>query len=233
MLTTVQYIVIVRSVTSTKLRKMTESKKRLSIPVSEQIRAEFTHIAEKHKLTQDETLELLLKTYREANKEIGILKQQLAILRPELTEIEKEELNQATKVSGISQAELVKNGLINEVRTINTKNNRMEKLEKDNDVQDSLKDGSALARINIKVKKIMKHNDNQDEKINKLFISETTIFKMTGSNRSGIKDYMSLYKGKVDTHNKKHDLTANDNLRVKGRDVKTILSKIEEVTIEE
>lgn len=202
--------------------------KRLSIPTSDQTRADFEHIASKHDLTQEQTLELLIKSYRE----VEMLKQQLSAFRPKLSESEIDQYREASSRSGLSQGEILKNGLINEVKSINAKFERMADLEKWDNGQRKNRDGSASARINIAVNKIRSHNDKETEKDKKFFICETAIQKLSGSNRSAIKEYMELYKNKIAIHNNKHRLTATGNLKAKGWDIKTVLGKAEESATE-
>ena len=193
---------------------------RLNGTITEEQKMEFDSIKDELGLSnQGEVLAALLSAYREFQQ----IKQTSDL---NLTEDEQELINKAISYSGMTREEIAKRGFIAEAKkAVSLAKHQADLSELDpEELKKKTFLGVAAIRIQKTVEKIMQHNDNQPEKQNKFYISESLVFKLSGSNRKAIKDYFENYHIMINDHNQKHGLSNEDNRKGKGVDIKSILN---------
>lgn len=203
---------------------MTQSKSRINCTISEQVKAEFDYVQEQLNLSnQGEVIGLLLDAYRELQE----LKKQMTTSSDfNLSKEEEDLVNLAVNFSGMTRKQIAKRGFIAEAKTAISLAKRQADLAEANpeELKKMTFKGVAATRIEQIISRIMEHNDSQTEKQNKLCITESLVFKLTGSNRKALKDYFESHKLMIDDHNQKHSLTDADNRKGKGIDAKQMLN---------
>lgn len=172
--------------------------------------------------SQGEVIGFLLESYRE----LRTLKKQMEQKSEfELNREESEEVCKAIKLSGMTYDQIAKRGLLAEARKAVSLAKRQDDLA--NTDPEELKKmtfkGVASTRIGQVVNRIMEYNDTQPEQKNRFCISESLVFKLTGSNRNAVKEYFRSYKLMIDDHNQKYGLTNENNRKGKGIDPKQLL----------
>ena len=208
-------------------RTTTKKPPSMTFEVTEQIKEDISHIQQKLKdetgiaVNQSEALAHIIKAYKQmqaqqkATSESGF----------NLSETETQLVEDAVTTSRMSLRELTKRGLLKEARTALTIAGKLEKesnasFEKLGGKQFNYK-GVALKRVGLTVSRMMAYNDNYTEKKDKLFITETYVANVSGSNRTAIKQYFSNESNddNIKSHNKQNDFDkdkdANHNRNLK------------------
>lgn len=168
-----------------------------------------------------------------------------------LSDKEKELLDTALQLPGTNFISLLKTGLMSEVKRSMSHAEKLKEL-KDVDFktlssgENNTKTfrGMAALKIQKAVESIIAHNESCQERADKIYISESILFQVTGSNRKAILQYLWIdgekvnkddvagedYKTKptkegalVIQHNKKHDLDDGVNRKGKNYDFKATL----------
>ena len=139
---------------------------------------------------------------------------------------EVKEVKDALINSNSSLIDIAKDGLLWRSRYINgvaKKQSEFENMKKD-ELNKTTTKGSANYKIEKAIQAIMDHNDRQDkkDKQNKVYISKSIVFKLTGSNRQTINKYFDQHKY-MDKHNRDHELNEKDNRKGKGYDFKNLV----------
>ncbi len=75
-------------------------------------------------------------------------------------------------------------------------------------------------RINQLINTIIKYNELQKNKYNKVFINPSLVVRLSGANRETVKRYFAEHKALIDGHNQGHQLTAKINHRGSGFNIK-------------
>ncbi len=183
-------------------------------------------------LTISETIDELIRVYHQSQD----LKQKLentqntvamGEISYTLLGLDGEEITtvqNAKNNSGQDLKTIVKDGTLQRAKYLNS---TMGQKDFESMTEDELKNttskGSAYFRISQAIETIKSHNDSQGEKKLKFYISESLVFKLTGSNRRSINQFFKQYQTMIDEHNSKHQLTDMDNRKGKGFDPKTVL----------
>ncbi len=218
---------------------MSEKKTRISPSISQSHREKFNSIMEKLKFNQGQTIEHLIDIFDEyldlksqADKiqfgEINYHNLGLEVVHNQdgsVKENEIEIVDRAIKNSGLTLEQIIKDGILQRAKYLNTIAENKNQLE--SKTQEELKDikvkGIADYRIEQAIELIMKHNDVQGEKSEKICITRGIVFKITGSNRKNINKFFENYHTMIDDHNNKHGLTDKDNRKGSNYDVKQVL----------
>lgn len=201
-----------------KVKQMSKSP-RLNVSTTEETKTEFEHIQNLEGFsTYGETLALLIAAYQELK--------QINSLELKLTDEENQLVEDAVNLSGMSRNEITKRGLIAEAKKAVSLAKRQSELSEaaPEDLKKMTFRGVAATRIEQIIIRIMEHNDSQPEKQNKFCITESLVFKLTGSNRKAITDYFDSHRILIEDHNQKHQLTNEDNRKGKGIDIKSMLN---------
>lgn len=143
----------------------------------------------------------------------------------DLTEDEKKIVETAINVSGLSYEHLLKRGLLAECKREMSLVEHREKLSTldDSALLNSTIRGAASLRIKKAIDAIIHHNEHVTEKEDKIYISESIVFRITGSNRGAIRQFFEQNQEMIDTHNKKYGLDDSVNRKGKGYDFKATL----------
>lgn len=140
----------------------------------------------------------------------------------QLSESEEKEVLEAV-ATGVTRSELLKTGLLSQVRKVNSQAGKLEALKtsiatgQDN-ITTTIK-GSADLRIDRAVKAVFAHNDCQTDIGNQWFLTATAIQKLTNCNMPAIKSYIASHQSEIDSHHTKHGLTEDTNRGRKGRSI--------------
>lgn len=194
---------------------------RLNSTITEEQKAEFDAIGDELGLSkQSQIIGALLKAYRELQEVKQSMQNDL-----KLADDEQELLNKASEYSGMSRDEIIKRGAIAEAKkAVSLAKHQAELADLDpEELKKKTFKGVAAVRIEQIVTRIMEHNDNAPEKKDRFYISESLVFKLSGSNRKAIKEYFDSHHLMIDDHNHKYGLTIEDNRKGKGLDTASIL----------
>ena len=212
----------------------TKKSNKISVEVSGQAREDFDHIQQLLKsdagkeVTQSEVLTHLLKAYKQMQA------QQKAMTDSDLnlSETETQLVEGAMTMSRMSRKELTKRGLLKEARTALTIAEKLEKesnasFEKLGEKQFNYK-GVALKRVGLTVSRMMAYNDSLVENKDKLYITETFVANVSGSNRTAVKQYFAneVNDDTIKSHNKqnkfdiKKDANHNRNLKLTVEEIR-------------
>lgn len=180
-------------------------KTRSTLNLSAETKEKFDMIQEQLGTNQTQTLEKIINAY---------------LSSPELSNEEKAELTKAAKNSKLTEAEIIKKGLLTEARKINAlaKKGNLEDMDLANKRANRFK-GVAEERIRREIELIMNHNDNQSEPQARLCLTKTLIAKRTGSNWNAIDDFFNKYKTMIEDHNIKHTLKPDHNRNSNGEEL--------------
>lgn len=173
---------------------------------------------------------------------------ELAIEMFLLNEEEKNEVQNALEISGMSLLELAKAGLLMKARRVNTDYEKVKTLTPEQRRNTTLA-GAANANLKTTADRIVQWNHAQYNNNLRVYLNASILRNLTGSNLNTIKDFLSVYRTPDDflhtaeEHNQHYGLTDKDNR--KGRDEfgnkiriselikQPILQKIETVELEE
>lgn len=147
-----------------------------------------------------------------------------------LTPKEQELLDSALQLPGNNFISLLKTGLMAEVKRSISHSEKLNEL-KDVDFKTLSSDaninktfrGLAALKIQKAIEVAKAHNETCQDRDDKIYISESVIARVTGSNRQSIRDYFTANKAEIDAHNRKHDLDNGVNRKGKGYDFKATL----------
>lgn len=207
--------------------------------VSKFYKEKFDRIKESEKINQGQLIEKLLDIYDEyqelktrsaqtTSRELDYDDIGLEVVCNQdgsLKENEIEIVEQALKNSNFSWPQIVKDGVLQRAKYLNSIATKQPNLDSmsDAELKNQRFSGVAEYRINKAVETIKNHNDRQGEKANKYCITQGLIAKITGSNRPAIKKFFKDYQIMIDDHNHKHQLTDRDNYKGVNHDLKKAL----------
>ena len=193
---------------------MSKNKVRLGSSISTEARKKLNDISTKLKLNQGETLEYLINKYDKYPDKESIL----SVESLNLSSVEKKEVENALTNSSSELDRVIKDGLLQRSRYLNSIADKQASLESmsDEDLQKATFKGAAKFKIEQAIATITNHNDNQPEKKSKVCITKGIVFKLTGSNRQTINKYFDEHEVMIADHNHKHSLTDGDNRKGKG-----------------
>ena len=209
---------------------MTAKHDRLNINIPSGYKNKIAQQAKTLNITQGELIARMFDAFEkveqlEAGENGQIVIGELEINNFGLTEAsEVKEVKDALINSNSSLIDLAKDGLLWRARYINgvaKKQSEFEKMDEDELNRTTVK-GSANYKIEKAIQAIMEHNDRETEKSNKVYISKSIVFKLTGSNRQTINKFFDQHKY-MDEHNSKHSLDEMDNRKGKGYDFKKLV----------
>lgn len=142
-----------------------------------------------------------------------------------LKENEIEIVDKAIKNSGLSLQQIVKDGVLQRAKYLNSIAQSQAKLDSMSEEELKIQTfkGVANYRIEQAIEVIKAHNDKQGEKADKICITKGVVFKITGSNRQTINKFFDEHYLMIEDHNNKHSLTDKDNRKGKNYDVKKVL----------
>lgn len=143
----------------------------------------------------------------------------------DLSPSEQDEVSKAVQVSGMTQEQLAKRGLLKEARTaLSLAKYQADLSEVDPEkLRDMTFRGVASTRIERVVTRIMDYNDTCGEQKDRYCITPTLVANLSGSNRNAVREYFNSHKFMIDDHNSKYSLTNADNRKGKGIDAKQVL----------
>lgn len=206
------------------------------LEIKKEIKEKFDETTKELGKTQSERIEALIEAYENLKKQNEMLKNQLEASENQikigqlsytllgLNGAEIGEVRNAETVSLQSLETIVKDGLMQKVRYINS---TMGKKDYDSMSDDELKistsKGSAFQRISNMVEKIKQYNDNQPDNSSRFFLSPSLIFKLTNSNFKIINSYFETYRNMIDDCNNKYQLSVSCNRKGKNYDFKKAL----------
>ena len=201
-----------------------ESKMNLRISVESESYDRFKDLASKKKLKHGDLLNVLLDNYSE-NSNCENITSDISLESLNLTEDESTEVKKAITNSNSSLLQVMQDGTLQRARYLNSVSKKESNLDNLTDEELRLKSfkGVANYRINQAIETVINHNNNQGEKANKICLTRSVIFKLTGSNRAIINKFFDDHHIMISDHNQKHELTDLDNRKGKNFDVKKFL----------
>lgn len=219
---------------------MTSDKVKFSGSISKVHREKLQQILESESLkNQGQLIEMLLDMYDEYRQlkdksdkiqfgEINYNNIGLEVIHNQdgsLKENEIEIVDNAVKNSGLSLQQIVKDGVLQRAKYLNSIAQSQAKLDSmsEEELKTQTFKGVANFRIEQAIETIKTHNDRQGEKSEKICITKGIVFKITGSNRQTINKFFDDHYLMIEDHNNKHSLTTKDNRKGKNYDVKKVL----------
>ena len=124
-----------------------------------------------------------------------------------LTDTENSELNETAAISKIPRNILVHNAIRMGTKFYKTRYSNVAKKLKKSDLRKSYEPGSAYLKIEAHVKKVMKQNDEVEDKMEKVFVSQTYIQATLHSHRGAVKAFLEANKDMLAEHHLRHGLT--------------------------
>ena len=204
--------------------------KKLGCSISDEDKVLLDRLTKDLKMNQGEVIGYLLRSYDRLSPK-GFLKDTASHIEScqdrdsvislsafNLSGSEQIEVENALVNSNSELKVVTKDGLLQRSRYLNSIADKQAQLESmsESEMRSSTFKGAANFRIEQAIEKIMNHNDNQPEKLQKVCLTKGIIFKLTGSNRQTINKYFDDHEVMISDHNQKHELTNADNRKGKG-----------------
>jgi hypothetical protein len=218
---------------------MLSDKVRVSGTISKDYKEKLEKILELENVNKGQFIEQLIDMYDEYQKlkeksneiqfgELSYNNIGLKIIHNQdgtIKENEIELVDKAIKNSGLSLKEIVKDGVLQRAKYLNSIAQNQAKLDSmsEEELKTQTFKGVANYRIEQAIEAIKSHNDKNTEKSDKICITKGVIFKITGSNRQTINKFFEAHYLMIEEHNNKHSLTDKDNRKGKNYDIKEIL----------
>ena len=218
---------------------MISDKALVNVKISKTYKDKFQKIKESENITQGQLMEKLIDIYNDYQElknnsdkiqsgELSYDDIGLEVVRNQdgsLKENEIEIVERALKNSNFSLQQIVKDGVLQRAKYLNSIAKNQPKLDSmtDEELKQQKFSGVAEYRINQAIETIKKHNDLQGEKHQKFCITKGIVAKITGSNRPAINKFFKDYQPMIDEHNDKHQLTSRDNYKGVNFDLKKAL----------
>ena len=186
---------------------MVSDKALVNVKISKTYKDKFQKIKESENITQGQLMEKLIDIYNDYQElknnsdkiqsgELSYDDIGLEVVRNQdgsLKENEIEIVERALKNSNFSLQQIVKDGVLQRAKYLNSIAKNQPKL------------------------------DLQGEKYQKFCITKGIVAKITGSNRPAINKFFKDYQPMIDEHNDKHQLTSRDNYKGVNFDLKKAL----------
>lgn len=190
---------------------------KLNCNIDSELKAALVAMAKEKKVAQGELIKLLFDNFK--------LDEQENLSKFNFSEDEQNEINQAISHTG-SYEEIAKAGILHRVRYVNSIAQKESNFESMTDEELKAKPvkGVAKYRIEQTVQRIIEHNNNpQTKQDDKICINQTMLFKLTGSNRKAIKQYLEDEQEFLQAHHNQHNLNDSSNRKGANYDFKVIL----------
>ena len=218
---------------------MTSDKASLNVKLSKAYKEKFEKIKESENVNQGQLIENLIDSYDEYQK-----------LKSKSAQIQSRELNyddiglkvvynqdgslkddeieivaQALENSKFSLQQIVKDGVLQRAKYLNTIAKNQPNLDSmtDAELKHQKFSGVAEHRISKAIETLKNHNERQSENSQRFCITKGIVAKITGSNRPAINKFFQNYQIMIDEHNKKYQLTSRDNYKGVNFDLKKAL----------